>query len=910
MASNSKNGPDIEGDIVAFVKYLRKFEDGELRRLTAHFRPDMVYVIENEFAAVCSDLICGKVIASGKAQMYADLAKREDSTKAAEKLVDEVLAESREAAIGLWKCFFALRSRSSHPNLHGMVEEILYNGLALLEENLLNESGHTLDPSMKAACQDKHKSLLCEQTKLLKESSTATKPERKDFPLLNRYVELKVVSDAHFRKQSRYEHEALAAAGELNEYHLRHKTQTELERITPDRLFRWCSRRKRNPCSVMVSGVAGVGKTTLVQKFVYDWARGEHYQKFAFVFYFKFRDLNTVGSTSLENLLLREYPRLRDRLETILQKPENLLFIFDGLDESNSVLDLSRNRGAEVCQQPRDVKPVVVIVASLLRQTLLKGCTVLLTSRPNRLAQLETGVLHRVTSIVGFLSQEREQYFENFFGSHEVAQKAFVHVRDSQVLYTLCYNPSYCWITCTALEPCFAGKKGRPPPLPKTVTQLFVRYIQHMFDHHTRALPGKAEVREMLISLGWLADYGLNNRILVFDQNLLEAFDVKGSPLLTAFLVESIHGDSSSSQVTYSFVHLTVQEFFAALVHYLDLREEEFQVTMARAGGPRSGDYEIFLRFLSGLSHPATRAPLEEVLGKLSSATTKKVIDWLTQMEITLNGNQMDYSMASLRLDCVESKRKALNFFHLLFEAQNPQLVRQMVGDAAHLDVSELYLLPVDCTILSYILSCCRKVELVNLDSCFIQNEGFQKLSPQLHKIREVSLRKNNLRDPAVNCLVSALKHPDCQLEALRLGKNAFTAECCKDLSLALQENRSLLSLDLHKNKLRDEGLSDLLEAFRSPQCRIQTLILQENALSDACCGILSSALAENTSLKVLNLSGNPFTDRCASDMRDFILKCPALIVVRLSLTNISPAVEDQLKKEVARKRPGLKIII
>ncbi|XP_066467172.1 NACHT, LRR and PYD domains-containing protein 12-like [Tiliqua scincoides] len=897
MASRSE-AITSEGDISAFAERLRNFKDGELRRLSVHFRPDMIYVTENEFCTVLSDLTCD-VIEFPKAQMYMELEKRQGATKAAEELVDEILAESREVGIVFWKTLFALRSKSSHPNLHGMIEEVFYNGRALLEEILLNESGHNLDAVLKA-CQEEHKSLLCEQTKWLTESGGAKKPEGQSFPLLNRYVELKVVSDAHFRKQSQCEHEALAAAGELYEYRLRHKTQTELERITPDRLFRWCYRSKRKPLSVIVSGVAGVGKTTLVQKFVFDWATGKHYQKFSFVFYFKFRDLNAVGSgTSLESLILREYPSLRDKLETIVQKPENLLFIFDGLDESNSDLDLSRNQTPNFCMQLGDVKPVSVIVSSLLNQNLLKGSSVLLTSRPSKLAQLETGVLHRVTSIVGFLSQEREQYFQNFFGDDAVAEKALAHVRDSQVLYTLCYNPSYCWITCTALQPCFSGKKGQPPPLPKTVTQLFVGYVKHMLYHHTRELPEKEEVREMLIRLGWLADYGLSNRVLVFDQDHLECFDVKKSPLLTAFLVESVHGDGSSSQVTYSFVHLTVQEFFAALVHYLDFTQDNFDDTMRRVNASEGGEYEIFLRFLSGLSHHMTRAPLEAVLGKFPLDTTKNVIDRLTQMDCSVfSGLEKDVG-----------KKKALNFFNLLFEAHNAPLVQKVMGNAASLDFSDLYLMPVDCAILSYILKCLKSIQVLNLDSCLIQNEGLQKLSPQLHKIGQLSLRNNDLRDPAMKDLVTALKHPDCQLETLRLTKNALTEECCEDLSLALSENQSLLHLDLKKNKLRDKGLSYLLEAFRSPRCKIQTLVIQENAFTNASCGILSAALSTNTSLKALNLSGNPFTDDCAHEMCNFIQTCPALTEIRLSLTDISPEVEDALKR-LASKRQGLKFVI
>nr|XP_034955173.1 LOW QUALITY PROTEIN: NACHT, LRR and PYD domains-containing protein 12-like [Zootoca vivipara] len=773
-----------------------------------------------------------------------------------------------------------------------MVGEIARKDQALLKEILLNETGHNLAPEMKA-CQVEHRHILCEQTKLLKETGPITQPEHgQSFPILNRYVDIKIVADVSFRRQTFQEHEALAAAaGELYEYRVRRKMQVELERITLDRLFRCCYPSGRTPHFVMVSGVAGVGKSTLAQKFVFDWATGKHYQKFTFVFFFKFRDLNTVGGmTSLKSLIQEKYPSLPSKLDTILQEPQKLLFIFDGLDESNSNLDLGRN--AEFCAQPEDVKPVGVIVASLLKERLLKGCSVLLTSRPSNLARLERGIFHRVASIVGFLSQEREKYFHNFFGEAEVAKEALAHVRESQVLYTLCYNPSYCWITCTALQPCFVPKAGQPHTLPKTVTQLFVSYTRHVMVNHTKELPECERAREMMIQLGRLAAYGLRHRTLLFDQALLDKFNVASSPLLKTFLVENIQSATSPPAVTYSFVHLTVQEFFAALVHYLDFKEDSFGDIMAAVQNDQGGEYEIFLRFLSGLSHSSTRVPLESILGKFSPVTTRQVLDWILRRETDLDG-----------------KKRALNFFNLLFEAHNKSLVCQALGDDASMDFSELYLMPVDCVILAYVLRCCGKIDLLNLDACFIQNEGLQRLSPELHIIRELSLRKNELSNQSAKELVSILKHTECRLESLSLANNALTGQCCKDLRLALLENRTLLNLDLSKNKLHDQGLSDLVELFSNSQSRIQKLVIRENAFSDVSFGALCSALANNNSLRYLDVSGNPLTDECAEDVHTLILTCPALTEISLNLTDISPTMEEHLKK-LEGCREGIKIYI
>uniref|UniRef100_A0ACB8G814 Uncharacterized protein n=1 Tax=Sphaerodactylus townsendi TaxID=933632 RepID=A0ACB8G814_9SAUR len=875
--SFDNRGPVTEADVEAFVQHLRNFSSGQLLRLSEHFRPEFIYVIENDIPMVLQELTTRRVIDYQKAQIYVDLEKRQDSTKAAETLVNDILAERQDAALGLWTCFFALRNRWAHPNLQGMVEEIIHNGDALLEEILLNESGYNLDQDIKV-CWDEHKSILREQNQ---------DTERK------RPIEAQAQRNTRpWRLLGRAERVSLHAT----------KRQAELERITLDRLFRWCFRSRHLPQSVMVSGVAGVGKTTLVQKFVFDWATGRHHQKFAFVFFFKFRELNDLGRTSLERLIQQEYPQLSDKLPRILREPKKLLFIFDGLDESNSDLDLSRNRSQELCSQAGDVKPVTMIVASLLKHTLLEGCSVLLTSRPNKLLYLETGILHRVVNIVGFLSRERERYFHNFFGDDVVANKALAYVRDSQVLYTLCYNPSYCWITCTALQPCFTFKTGRPEPLPRTMTQLFVSYLKHMLTYHSRQFSTSPDVREMMIKLGQLADYGLHNRTFVFDQNFLDAFNVDRSPFFTAFLVENIRGGGSAS-VVYSFVHLTVQEFFAAISHYLNFQEQNFNDAMSAALNNHGGEYEIFSRFLCGLSHHATRAPLEALLGKFSEVTTKRVIEWLanTDWKFFLS---MD---AGGRRKGTENKRKAVNVFHLLFEAHNSLLTRQAFAETAHVDFSELFLMPVDCIILAYVLGCCRQIACLNLDSCLIQVEGLHRLGPQLHKIRELSLRNNDLKDAAVKDIVCALKHSDCKLEILSLAKNAFTEPCCEDLSLALLENRTLWRLDLSKNKLQDQGLSYLLKAFGNPECEIRELVIQENSLSDASCENLCSALARNTSLQMLNLNGNYFTDRCHEKMCDLILNSPALNDIRLSLNQFSSETEEHLK-QLENVREGLKI--
>ncbi|XP_070622680.1 NACHT, LRR and PYD domains-containing protein 12-like [Erythrolamprus reginae] len=878
-----------------FGKRLNAFSTSQLMLLNQYFSQDLMYITENDIALMLQELTTRGIITSQDAQMYTQLEKKMGGKKTADKIANNVLSKSPKDSLEFWKCLYSLRSNWSHPNLNRLVEELSCRGQDLLEEILLNKDGHVLDQELKDA-QEKLKEVLWDQTKALNERIHGAEIDPRGFCTHSHYVEAKMVSGARFQRKEIPKHQALMAVGELRQCHLPHNLLEGPEWITCGRLFHWCRQSHRTPQAVMVSGAAGVGKTTLVQKFILDWVTGKHYQKFAFVFFFKFRDLNFLGDTSLEVLLQREYPQLYSRLDTILQHPEKLLFIFDGLDESHKVLDLSHDRSPDLCVRPGDVKPVHVIVASLLKQTLLKDSSVLLTSHPATLATLEMKAFDRVVTIMGFLARDRDQYFRDFFGEGMVAKRVLSYVKNSQVLYALCHNPSYCRITCVALDAYVTSASSQCHPLPQTVTQLLVGYMNQVMDRHGGGgdsfVPGSGgdtpcpSVKEFVVRLGSLAARCLQTRTLAFKERDLEACRITPSAhpsLFAALVVEDAPKSRSSCQATYSFRHLGVQEFFAALFHFLDFKESSFSDILEFA---QSDSYDIFLRFLAGLSHQKTWAPLEERLGKFSGKAGETMMDWL---------GKKDLKEALLGATTQSEKQRALSFFNLLFEAQDGHLVCQLLGDSAGLDFSELHLMPADCAILGYVLNCCPSVGLLNLRSCFIHNEGLEELSRHLHVVRDLKLQDNCLKDSAVDHLVSALKHPQCQLESLSLARNTLTRNDCEVLCSSLLENQSLLNLNLSKTELRNDGLSALLKVFETPACKIQKLILQENVLSDASCELLSSALARNTSLVSLNLCGNPLTDNSVSDLSAIIQRC-SLQEIRLDFTDITPPKQNQLK--------------
>ncbi|KAG9463063.1 hypothetical protein GDO78_022523 [Eleutherodactylus coqui] len=559
--------------------------------------------------------------------------------------------------------------------------------------------------------QNCHKKHLYEKTeKLLNNNPPRCDQREERFPFCTRYVNLIVVSTDRFRQRSENE---LIETGVKHEEYLK-KTQNELQRIFPNKIFHWSHKSRLVPHVVMVSGVPGVGKTTLMQKFVYDWVKGDLYQRFFLVFFFKFRELNRLDEVSLETMILHQYPYLREQLGKILQDPEKLLFIFDGLDESNHNMDFT---SSHLCSNPKQLGHCGQIVVSLVRKSLLNGCSVLMTSRPTRLASIDCNIFQRIVEIIGFLPEERRMYFENFFPDLQLAEKAFNYVKQNDTLYTFCYLPSYCWIICTVLSKSFQPTSSCQPAslLPKTVTQLFVIFVANILANHSLH---KSDAQNILQSIGWMAEHGVMNHRVVFGEGDLDCFHVDNkSKLLSSFLMES------EELGTYSFLHLTVQEFLSALVHYIDYSPEKLQKSLEEAKSNPDGRGEIFFRFLCGLSDGSTRSILKEYLGEQAAQASRHVITWMKDFILE---KQMESN----------DKKHLLRIFYYLFETRNKDLVLESLKSRIKFDLSRVHMSALDCTMLVFILETCTNIKELDLTRCVLDSEGLNRLAPALHNLQ------------------------------------------------------------------------------------------------------------------------------------------------------------------------------
>uniref|UniRef100_A0A8C4T8W7 NACHT domain-containing protein n=1 Tax=Erpetoichthys calabaricus TaxID=27687 RepID=A0A8C4T8W7_ERPCA len=704
---------------------------------------------------------------------------------------------------------------------------------------------------------------MTESTRTLEFQPSIEDPHTRVASLQTQNTELMVIDQYKWTYTDTH-HELDKMARTLAEL-IEEQTKNKLQRFRTEQLFRRSPGSETAPHIIVISGVAGIGKTTMVQKIMFDWARGTQYQKFAFVFLFKFKELNlldmeTEAQMSLTRLIVRHYKYLNNsKLKEILQKPKSLLFVFDGLDEYKHKLDFTQEW---LCTNPDDYFPVHILVTSLIRGTLLKGCTVLITTRPTALEDLDIKSVDRFAEILGFFPEQRLMYFKKFFGDADQGAEAFRYVEENAILYTMCFNPSYCWIVCSVMKSHLMTPEEERGPPPRTITDLFVMFLHNILNNHK----GKdKDLQEILVKLGKMAFYGVTNRILVFyDQSEMSTFGLQpvlSCPLLSGFLKEILQREDTLEYTTYTFYHLTLQEFMAALSFYLS-PSGSIEELLDKLDSCKDGRFEMLTRFLAGLARPSVFKTLGGIMGEFERKTPKRILEWVKKKaEQVLQG----YNNSQAPRVC-----------HWLCETQNERLIRDAIGKDLEMSFRYMNLSSLDSSVLGSVISCCGEFNKFNLtithltpecirrlalsrcgliSECLFTSESCSALSLALStehsRLTDLDLNGSELEDSGVSELCEGLKRykndcrsacSNCSLTltlSRRLGLHFVSlvlhsltscllkSGCCSVLSLALSDEHSqLIELDLSYNGLEDSGVNELCEGLRSKNCEKQTITL------------------------------------------------------------------------------------
>ncbi|XP_031670598.1 uncharacterized protein LOC116353016 isoform X2 [Oncorhynchus kisutch] len=662
--------------------------------------------------------------------------------------------------------------------------------------------------------------------------------------------------------------------------------------------------------TVLTKGIAGIGKTVSGQKFILDWAEGKANQDVHFMFPLPFRDLNLKKDQySLMQLLSHYFPELKE-IDSIEDGETKTVLIFDGLDECRLPLDFKNN---EKCCDVTKPTSVDVLLTNLIEGNLLPSALLWITTRPAAANQIPPECVDQVTEVRGFNDPQKEEYFRKKIPDQNLANEIIKHMKTSRSLRIMCHMPVFCWISATVLE--MILKDAEKDEVPKTLTQMYLHFMliqiivkNRKYNKATETNPKELSQsdKEMILKLAKLAFQQLQKGNLIFyEEDLRECgLDVTEASEYSALCTEIFKEESGLYQEkVYSFVHLSIQEFLAA-VHALescldkkenvfsptsdDDEKESFQLSdlhrtaVDQALNSENGHLDLFLRFLLGLSLESNQNLLRGLLTptgrttQTSEETVERTVRFLSD-----------------KINQESSPERIINLFHCLNELGANSLVEDMQTSLHSGTLSETRLKPDQCSALAYLLLMSEEVlEEFDLKTYNTSEKGYQRLLPVVKTckralldgckltykscetlasalqtpnspLRELDLSYNDLGDRGVELLCVGLTSPLCNIQTLVLADCKITYESCETLASALQTlNSPLRELDLSYNDLGDRGVELLCVGLTSPLCNIQTLVLGQCGLTEGCCSDLSSVLSSpNSQLKHLELRDNDLQD-------------------------------------------------
>uniref|UniRef100_A0A4W5KTX0 Si:ch211-201o1.1 n=1 Tax=Hucho hucho TaxID=62062 RepID=A0A4W5KTX0_9TELE len=658
--------------------------------------------------------------------------------------------------------------------------------------------------------------------------------------------------------------------------------------------------------TVLTKGIAGVGKTVSVQKVILDWAEGKANQDIHFMFPLPFRDLNLKKDQYSLMQHLSHYLSELKEIDSIEDGETKTVFIFDGLDECRLPLDFKNN---EKCCDVTRPTSVDVLLTNLIKGNLLPSALLWITSRPAAANQIPPECIDQVTEVRGFNDPQKEEYFRKKITDQNLANEIITHIKTSRSLHIMCHIPVFCWISATVLE--MMLKEAEKDDVPKTLTQMYSHFMliqiivkNKKYNKDTESNPKELSQsdKEMILKLAKLAFQQLQKGNLIFyEEDMRECgLDVTEASEYSALCTEIFKEESGLYQdKVYSFVHLSIQEFLAA-VHALescldkkenvfsnnseDEEKESIQLSdlhrraVDQALKSENGHLDLFLRFLLGLSLESNQNLLRGLLTQTGS-TTQTNEETVERTVRYLSDN----------IERESSPERIINLFHCLNELGANSLVEDMQTSLQSGTLSEIKLKPDQCSALAYLLLMSEEVlEKFKLKTYNTSEKGYQRLMPvvktckralldgckltfkscetlaSIHQtpncpLRELDLSYNDLEDRGVELLCVGLTSPLCNIQTLVLGQCGLTEGCCSDLASVLSSpNSQLKQLELRDNDLQDSGVTLLSAGLKDPDYKLHTLGLSGCLVTEEGCAALSSALRSNPShLKELDLSYN-----------------------------------------------------
>ncbi|XP_063068377.1 NACHT, LRR and PYD domains-containing protein 3-like [Engraulis encrasicolus] len=680
-------------------------------------------------------------------------------------------------------------------------------------------------------------------------------------------------------------------SGKVSDEHEVRKIEPASNPIPCNGIFHPLPEQNKPVRSVLTRGVAGVGKTVTVQKFILDWAEGKTNQDVDFIFPLPFRELNLIEEKplSMVDLVKHFFTEVKD-FSVFSGGKYKVLFILEGLNECRIPLDF---HSTTKCCDITEPTTLSSLLANLIKGNLLPSALLWITSRPAAASHIPPECVDKVTELRGFNDPQKEEYVSKKVSDESLANSIITHLKSSRSLYIMCQIPIFCWIATIVLKNKLIQKDRESP---KTLTQMYAHFL--MIQTHIKQ--GAEIGREMIFNLGKLAFLQLQRGNLIFyEEDLKECgINITKASMYSGVCTQIFQEEPGLSHGNmFCFVHTSIQEYLAALYVYFTLithRENALNTSTstskpAQLAPPESlydlhkiavdlalesktGHLDLFLRFLLGLSLESNQNLLIDLLPETTSQP---------------QGSEETIQYVKQKIRENPSSEKCINLFHCLNELNDHSLMKEIQNYLSSVEsggLGETSLSSAEWSEVAFILLTSeQQLGEFDLRKYYRSEEGLQGLMPVIKasrsvtlmscrltekscsilasalssesSVRELDLSENKRLDSGVTLLSEALGNPLCQLERLELCVCELTDKSCSALASALSSGSSLKQLDLSWNNLPDTGVTFLSAALGNPLCQLEVLKLEYCGLTEESCSSLASVLSTGSSLRQLELS-------------------------------------------------------
>lgn len=654
----------------------------------------------------------------------------------------------------------------------------------------------------------------------------------------------------------------------------------------------------RDPRKILVVGRPGIGKSLLCTKLSRDWSKSDLLRdsdkifQHLFVFQFRWFNTETMEKISLKQLLSRlcsEGSMDSEVLQHILDNPERVLFVFDGLDEFKHHERILEDERAHAGNSATEEMPFSALYVKLMKGKQLSGATILTTCRPNVVQSVAHLPFDRKVEIMGFTPEKVHEYVLKFCAHDpETVNRIWGHISSNLELLSLCYIPVNSFIICSLLEKLIKLQQHLGNTLPATSTDIYEGALRlFIFKHHPEfkrklltkdyllgnvGLPDQVE--ETLNRVGSLAKTGIQERRLMFDS--VEVKGIEDCGLFNRMPDCEVLPFKLKSQ--FCFIHLTLQEFLAAKEIVKMDSKDISNFILTNASDPK---WHLVLQFVAGLLRGQTNEAVSSFVSLLCDSLT-----YITLCD-SLTFSSKSKQEAVLMMKCLHEYNDAT------IVEKAASLLQKNETFNNKIDLSYSKITPVDCAAIVFFINKLHNLMELNLSSNNISDQGVSFLCSVVRDghctLNTLHLGFNKIQDQGVSQLSEALRDANCKLTKLRLPGNYITYQGASHLQDALKNaNCKLTKLDLGGNSMGDIGVSRLSEALKDVNCKLEKLNLDETDITDQGVFHLCEALKNvNCKLTKLDISGNMISFHGALSMS------VALKDVNCKLTKMNLDVND-----------------